>query len=222
LTKQVTIKKRPELVQLPSVPTILKISEIPSNVYVMKVNRPFNLNHLVKRGVKTCFLVAGTSKSARTVLGKEIEILREANRKVTEIIRENYPLLGKHVHIYFGLKIVYGRKSKDGMAYHYCHDTQKLLNQLDACGFSAIPLLGFMVPIQNPPIWINFSQIKGIDGFTAAQFGRKLYSEMELEDLEELLRSNKILNDLKVFICQTAVATGKWMTCRVNPTEEEA
>lgn len=217
MTKTV-VKKRPELVQLPSVPTILKISEIPSNTYVMKVNLPFNLTHLAKRGIEKAFIIAQTSKSPKGVMGKEIEIIRESNRKVLEIIRNNYPLLGKHVYISFGVKLNYGKwKDRD---YYYCANVSKLMEQLDACGFSALPLKAFMIPIQNPPVWVNFVHVKGIDGFTASQFGSTLYSDVKLDDLKTILKNNQILQDIKTFICQTAVATGKWMTCVVPDGRE--
>jgi len=219
----VKIRKRPEIVRLPAVPTIIKVSEIPSGIYVMRINLPFTLTHLAKAGVKKCFFISNTQKSARTLLGEETQKLLNVKHAFLEEVRRRYPLLARHLNISVQVSISFGYGSftktpRHSISYYYCAGVPKLIKTLDEAGFSALPLKCFMIPIEKPRIWINF--IRTREAFVASQFGRKMYDEMKFEDLKKILMENPVLQRMKAYICETVVATGKWITCRVPSSEE--
>jgi len=210
------IRKRPELVQLPAMPTVLKISEIPTGVYVMRINLPFTLTPFANAGVQKAFIVARTSKSAKTILGQETIEIHNLKNEVLRAIREKYPFLGKSISLtvsaalHFG-DMGYGRRTP---SYHYESNIPRLVNTLKACGFSAIPLMAFMIPIKRPLMWINF--VKKREAFIASQFGQKMYDELSLQELNNLINDNPVLQNLKAYVCETCYATGKWVTCKVT------
>jgi hypothetical protein len=210
------IKKRPELVSLPETPTILKVSEIPSGTYVMKRNIPFTITHLAKSGVEKAFILARTGKSVATILGKESYKLKEEKKELEMEIIKKYPDLAKHIVISLTAKVHFGYGRKGREVYYFCKNIPNLVETFNKCGFSDIPLRAFMIHIDNPSMWLHFVRRKDI-GFIVSQFGNRLYSDMKLNQLEELISKNKILQDLQVYICETATATGKWTTCRVTP-----
>lgn len=218
-----SVKKRPELVELPEVPTVLKISEMPTGVYILRINLPFTLTHLARVGVKKCFIVSRSRKSIGAMLGEDFAEIEDLQRIIKKKVKEKYPLLQKHVYVTVGATIGFGygqtRGTRGGKpaasTYHYVGDVQKLVGNLEECGFSAMPLQAFMMPIGMPRTWVNFVKKVNLGGFIASQFGRRLYDELSISELNELIRNNDILQKMNAFVCQTQVATGKWMTCPV-------
>lgn len=211
-----SLKKRPELVQLPTLPTILKISEVPLGTYVMKRNLPFDLTHLAKAGVKTAYVVAGTSRTISSLLGQEVSEIRELKDTLQKQVREKYPIFGKHINLSLNAQlrfgnVAYGERQTNP---HYIGDVPKLVDTLEVAGFPKLPLFLFQIPVENPHTWITFVRKKEVSGFVASQIGNKLYGEVSLSALEDLLHLNPILQSLKVHICEMVTATGKFGVCR--------
>ena len=138
----IQLKKRPELVQLPSVPTILKISEVPSGFSVIRINLPFTLTHLAHAGVKKAFIFAETGKSPMTILGEQNAILNQMKKEVINKIIDRYPKLYKHVTLAIIAHIRYGSRSGHGQPFSpsYISDIPKLVETLEECGFSKVHL----------------------------------------------------------------------------------
>jgi len=224
MVKQATIRKRPELIELPAVPTVLKVSEIPTGIFVLRINQPFNLTHLVKRGVKKAFIVSRTGKSARTLLGEEIVELETLKANVLSKIKAEYPVIAKNVSLSIMARISLGYitgPKGGGISPKYVADTRKLMETLDQCGFSDMPLQWFRIPVtfKGRQTWITFQRQKG--AFIMSQLGNSPYSEFDLDDVKQMRRENKVLQDLKSYICETAEATGKFTTCLIPEEASE-
>jgi len=204
----------PELVDLPKVPRILKISEIPSGVWVMKRNLPFNLNHLAKVGIKKAFIMSRTTKSLMTMLGEESDRYIEMKSELVKTLRSRYPVLARHLGIRMQTSLKFGSRRGSDYYPQYVADIPRLVETLDECGFSALPLGFFQFQLEQPLEWISFFR-RGKLGFAASQIGRKIATDFTREQLEFLINFNPMLQRMKVFLCETRVATGKWLTCAV-------
>ena len=213
------VKKRPELVTLPTVPTVLQVSKIPTGVNVMRVNSPFTVHHLANAGVTKAFIIATTQKSVMTLLGREARMLDTIKKRVLQKVRKKYPKIGANIYLSMSCDITFGHTGfgRGAPKYHYVGDITKLMNELDDAGFSSIPLRSFIIPITHPKTqWVTFQRGgRGITGFIASQFGNTFYQELSGEQLREMIRQNQVLQKMKAYVCETVTATGKWVTCQL-------
>ena len=211
--KSVT-RKRPELVTLPEVPMILKISEIPTGVWVMRINIPFTLTHLAQKGVQQAYVCINTGKSIMTFLGEETARITQIKAELKSLFGAKYPLLQKHVNITINSQITFGSRGPDFSPF-YMANVPKLVEQLDACGFSKLPMTMFSIPIKHPETWVTFIRRAAYDGFILTQVGDHQTSGEE-KDIGQLQVNNEILQKLGCYICQTSEITGKYQTCLVK------
>jgi len=217
-------RKRPELVELPEKPTVLKISEVPSGVCLMKLNPPYTLDRFARAGVKKCWVFASTNKSVNQLLGKEVAELKELKNKVTQMVRDKYPYIAKRIwvgvsaHVSFGHRSAY-KKGKGGTTsevYHYVSDLPRMVQELNEIGLGKIPIKHIMFPMDYPPFsLVTFTKVKDITGLVASQIGKKMYDELSKEQIIKLIQDNPILQKLKTYVCETKLNTGTWLSCEV-------
>lgn len=207
-------RTRPELVKLPQAPTVLKISELSSGIYIIKRNLPFGLSHMAKIGIKSAFICAGTGKSIMTIMGKESAEVREMIKRFELLVIQKFPQLSKHVSINVQATLHWGYSGPEP-SLTYVADIPRLVETLDSCGFSDVPIRTFQIMLDYPSNTIITFIRKEDMGFIASQIGTKPYTVFSEQQLAELIQKNPVLQRMKCFICQTAVATGKWMTCRL-------
>lgn len=221
--EKTSIRKRPELVTLPSVPKILKISEIPTGVWVMRINMPFTFTHLAQKGVKQAFVYINTGKTMMTFLAEHTARIAQMKRELKELFNQKFPLIGKHMHVNITAQLVFGNKrgrtraaEQSMFSPYYVADVPKLMQELDECGFSKLPIQMFQIPIENPRVWVTFTRRAHYQGFVLTQIGSKLCTGNEGEEyLTKLIRDNEILEKLGCHLCQTSEVTGKFQTCKV-------
>lgn len=221
-----TIRKRPEFVTLPEVPTILKLSEVPTGTYLLRINLPFTMTHLAKAGVKRTWIMARTGKSVMTLLGEDTAKLDQLRKAVQEVIYFKYPTLRRHFRISVVGHLQYGAnytQNPEGQQshmpwLHYIPDVPAFMQIMDECGFSDIPIMMFSVILDHPTMVITFRRHAHYKGFIATQFDRSPYNFFNVSQLSQLIQNNPILQNMKCHICQTNRAEGVFETC-VVPSE---
>lgn len=208
------VRKRPEFESKPfELPVqLLKISEIPTGQAVIKLPRTTtNLPTINNAGYEKLFFIAGTSRSARQVLGASFVELRRHSEPILDSARERLPLLARHMSLTVGISINYGSWGFGNKpTYFYASDLKSLVRQLQSVNFDKIPLRSFILPNTDCQ-WIIFHP-KG-DSFTATQFGQKMYDEIPPPTLMDMVDKDTRLKTLGAYVCAMKTATYKGITC---------
>jgi len=196
-------------------PTVTKIGEIPTGIYVLRINLPFNLRHLAQRGIQSAFIRSTTSKSVATFLEEELLQLKTIRETLKQKIENAHPSLRKRIGISITTRLNFG--FKDNLA--FVKDIPKLYEDMAKLGISDLPLIAFSIPLENPkPMWALF--IKKKEAFICVQIGSQKYVDFNFDDLQALRATNEILQSLNAFICETVEKQGSWLSCKVaNPRE---
>lgn len=208
------IRKRPELEAKPfEIPVqLLKISEIPTGQAVMKLPRSTtNLPTISNAGYTRLFFIAGTSRSAKQVLGATFLELRKHSEPILASAKETLPLLARHMSLQISITINYGSWGFGYKPdYFYAPNLADLVKQLQQVNFDKIPLRSFILPNEDCQ-WLIFHP-KG-DSFTATQFGQKMYDEIKPNVLMDMVEKDNRLKSLGAYVCAMKTATYKGITC---------
>src|SRR5512136_1376082 len=141
------IRKRPEIETKPfELPVqLLRISEIPTGQAVLKLPRSTtNLPTINNAGYEKLFFIAGTSRSAKQVLGAAFVELRRHSEPILDSAKERLPLLASHMSLSVGITINYGSWGFGYKPnYFYASDLKSLVRQLQQVNFDKIPLRSF-------------------------------------------------------------------------------
>jgi hypothetical protein len=217
VTSHDTIRVRPEVVTLTEEFHVLKISDIPSNVWVLRLPQPLTLEHLREAGIVKCYIHACTEKTAKAMLPEDTEWIMDAIKQVEAKARCKYPVIAKHINVHIAVGISFGTFSRKfgnfGDKPHYVADLPRLIESLYNCGFTDIPLRSFILFI-NGTMPVHF--IRKFDAFVAAQFGNKQYDAYNHDQLAKMIEDNVALQKLRANICETGTATAKFSTCKIR------
>jgi hypothetical protein len=223
-TKLSKRRKSPKPLEIFPSPRVIKIQKMPMGISVIKVNRPFNLRHLAQRGISRAWVVATTQKSVGTVVGKKIEEIRRIKKLCTDLVYENHPALPKKgitAQISINLTLGSSPRGEYEGSFKWLGNIPAVVNDLDDCGFSDIPLKNFVLPLnENTPAtdWIQFA--RKAEGFVAVEIGNKLYNKYTLSDLKEILKSSDTLQKIRAYVCQIHKVTSESYICRVTDQSE--
>jgi len=214
--------KEKEVYHFRDMPTVTKVGEIPTGIYILRINLPLNLRHLAQKGVGKAFLRASTSKSVRTLLKEEILAIDTFREKIKQKVENTHPSLKKRVRIDINTRIMFGTHGTHSSSLTFVTNIPKLYKDMNELGLSDLPLRSFAIPLDQPQkLWATFEKKR--EAFICTQIGTQMYSDLSYEDLEALLATNKILRDLNAFVCETVEKEGRWLSCKVpHPQKEEA
>lgn len=186
----------------------------------MKVPRSTtNLPTISNAGFTKLFFIAGTSRSAKQVLGATYQELRTHTEPILEQARERLPLLARHMSLSVGITINYGSWGFGTKPnYFYASELAQLVRQLQQVNFDKIPLRSFILP-NDECQWIIFHP--KTDSFTATQFGQKMYDEITPQNLMEMVEKDPRLKALGAYVCAMKTATYKGITCEPIKPEKK-
>lgn len=199
---------------------LLKVSEIPTGQAVLKIPRSTtNLPTISNAGYQKMFFIAGTSRSAKQVLGAAFIELRKHSEPILDSARDRLPLLAKHMTLSVGITINYGSWGFGNKpTYFYASDLKGLVRQLQQVNFDKIPLRSFILP-NNECEWIVFHP--KADSYTATQFGQKMYDDIKPDTLMDMVDKDLRLQSLGAYVCAMKTATYKGVTCEPIKREEK-
>lgn len=208
------VRIRPEFETKPfeEQPRLLKISEIPTGQAVLKLPRKTTtLTTISNAGYNRCFFIAQTSRSVREVFGASYQDVKEIADPILERAKQIYPLLSKHLKLAMKIDVSFGSWGFGTKpTYFYAADLKGLLTQLQHVNFDHIPLRTFILP-NDECQWLVF-QPRG-DSFTAIQFGQKMYEEIPVQKLMDMVDKDTKLQSLGGYVCAMKTATYKGITC---------
>jgi len=208
MTKEVT------KVKFRDMPTVTEIGEMPTGIYVLRINTPFNLRHLAQKNVQSAFITATTGKSVATFLKEELLEIKHIKDTLKTKIENAHPSLRKRISISMAARIFFGHKT----TLSFVKDIPQLYSDMANLGISDLPLRRFAIPLENPrPTWATF--IKRRDAFVCIQIGAQMYTDFNFDELETLRKTNKILQDLNAYVCETVEKQGSWLSCKVAKKE---
>ncbi len=216
--------ENPHPIIMDSEPRVIKISKMPLGASVIKLNPPFNLRHLAQRGISRAWVIASTQKSVGTIVGGNIKKVKEIKKLCTDLVYANHPALPKRgirAQICISLNLGANPRGTFPGSFKWVGNVQALVNDLDDCGFSDIPLTAFVVPLnENLPYteWIQFT--RQAQGFVAVAIGNRLYNKYRLSELKEILSESTTLQKLRAYICQIYKVTQETYTCKVEEENE--
>jgi len=203
-----------EKVKFKDMPTVTTVSELPTGIWVLRINLPFTLRHLAQREVPSAFIRATTGKSVNTFLKEEKLTIQEIRDKLKEKIEDTHPSLRKRVGIAISARLNFGAKEQ----MTFVKDIPRLHDDMAKLGISELPLRMFAIPLENPsPMWATF--IKRKEAFICIQIGSQSFADFDAEELQLLRDTNKILQDLNAYVCETIEKTGTWLSCKI-PSKE--
>jgi len=210
-------KSGPPVVEIDDSPRIIKIEKMPMGVSVIKINFPFTLRHLAQHDITRAWILAQTEKSIMTVVGKKTTQIKKIKEECLEILYKDHPSLpkkGLNVKIAYALSFGQNPRGKFLGSFKWIGNLPALVRDLDDCGFSDIPLLAFVIPLdEHSPIteWVQFT--RKTEGFVAIAIGNKLYNRYKLSDLKKILQESQTLQKLRAYICQIHKLTKESYTC---------
>jgi len=201
-------------------PRVLTITKMPMGISVIKINFPFNLRHLSQYGITRAWVIANTQKSVMTVVGKEKQKIDEIKQMCLDLLYKNHPHLPKKgVHTSISYNVALGAKPRPNFSgsFKYIGNVQATVRDLDDCGFSDIPLLSFVLPLdENSPSteWIQFT--RKADGFVAVSIGSRYYNKFTHSQLKQILAESPTLQKIRAYICNIYKVIKEGYTCRIE------
>jgi len=203
-----------ETMKFKDMPTVVKISEVPTGVHVLRINLPFTVRHLADKGVQKAMIISNTTKSIATFLKEDLLEINEFREKMKQRLEDLHPSLRKRISVAVATRLNFGGPNE--MA--FVTDIPRLQEDLSELGVSDLPLTAFAIPLQKPkPEWVTFIKRRG--AFICIQIGSKMFYDMTEQELQNLIIENQILRDLNCFVCETVEKIGKWLSCKVPTTE---